>query len=308
MMPQKLLGSHPMIRSIRRAVLGLANCGYHILIIGEPGVGKTLVGRLIHSVGPHQDEILRSLNFTLLTERDQRLALFGTEPPESSSEREGYIEMPSTLLLRNIECARPHVQQLLVDAISRRGFPRTPAGRFRRVQARIIFTTTEVDFRKPYQSRLIVPLRDMLRRLPKFVIPPLRERVQDIPVIAAHYRKRSLSLAEPALSADDLLLDPGFLEVYPWRENVAELKACLRSALTHSHGDILCQRERLEFERLMMLLDEEGDFDLRRSVDLIADHILQRVVAASRGHQLHASRRLGISTSSLQSRTHRSLT
>jgi DNA-binding NtrC family response regulator len=304
-MTTKLIGTHPEIRVIRRALSALANCDAHILIIGEPGVGKTLVGRMIHSLGPHRHLLLRSLNFALVTERDQRIALFGSEPPESSTEREGFIETPTTCLLRNIEHALPHIQQRLVDVLSPGEFRRTPMGPLRRVQSRFIFTTSEADFRQPYVSRLVVPLRDFLRRLPKFIIPPLRERAQDIPLLAAHYRKHSLGLANPALPPDDLLLMPDFLKVYPWRENVTELKACLRTSLGHSHADILCQKERLEFEKMMMLLDEGEDFPLRQSTRVIQDSILQHVLAACGGHQILASRTTGLSTSALQSRQRR---
>ena len=304
-MTPKLIGTHPEIRCIRRTLVALANSGTHILIFGEPGVGKTLVGRLIHSLGPHRQLVLRSLNFALITERDQRIALFGSEPPDSSTEREGFIEAPTTCLLRNIEHAMPHIQQRLVDALVHREFCRTPAGPLRKVQSRIIFTTSEADFRKPYVSRLIVPLRDFLRRLPKFIIPPLRERVQDIPLLAAHYRKHSLGLPNPALPPDDILLSADFLKVYPWRENITELKACLRTSLVHSHADILCQRERLEFEKMMTLLDEGDDFPLRQSTGLIEETILQHVLTACGGNQILASRATGLSTGALQSRQRR---
>jgi two-component system response regulator AtoC len=301
-MNPKLIGTHPEIRCIRRSLVALANSHSHILIFGEPGVGKTLVGRLIHTLSPERQHQLISLNFALVAERDQRVALFGTEPPESSVERLGFFEMPTTCLLRNIEHSIPYIQRRLVDALAHREFTRTPGGPVRKVQCRIIFTTSEADFRQPYVSRLIVPLRDLLRRLPKFIIPPLRERVQDIPLLAAHYRKHSLGLPNPALPPDDLLLAPGFLKVYPWRENITELKACLRTALAHSHGDVLCQRERLEFEKLMMLLDEGGDFPLRQSTGVIEETLLQHVLAACGGNQLQASRTTGLSTGALQAR------
>jgi two-component system, NtrC family, response regulator AtoC len=304
-MNPKLIGAHPEIRCIRRSLVALANSHSHILIFGEPGVGKTLVGRLIHSLGPHRRLPLRSLNFALITERDQRIALFGSEPPDSITRREGFVEAPTTCLLRNIEHALPHIQQRLVDALSQREFRRTPSGRVRNVQSRIIFTTSEADFRRPYVSRLIVPLRDLLRRLPKFIIPPLRERVQDIPLLAAHYRKCSLGLPNPALPPDDLLLSPDFLRIYPWRENITELKACLRTSLSHSHGDILCQKERLEFEKLMVLLDEGEDFPLRHSTGIIESQIIQHVIAACGAHQRQAARTLGLSTTTLQSRQRR---
>jgi DNA-binding NtrC family response regulator len=304
-MTPKLIGTHPDIRVLRRTLQALASCDAHILIIGEAGVGKTLVGRLIHSLGPHKHQTLRALNLALITEKDQRIALFGSEPPEASSERVGFCELPSTLLLRNIEHALPHIQQRLVDAVARRDFTRTPSGPRRKLQCRFIFTTSESDFRRPYVSRLIVPLRDLLRRLPKFVIPPLRKRLQDIPLLAAHYRKHSLGLPNPALPPDDLLLAPDFLRIYPWRENITELKACLRAALAHSHGDILCQPERLQFEKLMMLLDEGGDFDLHESTTLIEKAILQYVLTVCADSQLQASRTIGFSTGALQARLRR---
>lgn len=301
-MTPKLIGIHPAIREIRRTLQRLADCGKDILIIGEPGVGKTLVGCLIHSLGPHKDLTLRSLNLALVTERDQRLALLGSELPEASTEREGMIEGATTCLLRNLEHMAPHIQQRLADALTRREFCRTPKGPLHSVRSRFIFTTSAKDFRRLSGSRLIMPIRNLLRWLPKVIIPPLRERLQDIPLIAAHYRKHSLGLSNPALPPDDTILSPQFLSVYPWRDNINELKACLRAALSYSHADILYQKERLEFEKMMMFLDEGDDFKLRESTAIIETRIVQLAIHASGGHQGRAARTLGISTSTVQFR------
>lgn len=304
-MTPKLIGTHPAIRAIRHSRLQLANCGSHILIFGEPGVGKSLVGRHIHSLSPERVQEMLSLNFALVPERDQRIALFGIEPPDSSSERQGLLEHPTTCLLRNIEHALPHIQERLVGALVEEVYKRTLSGRVRSVRARCVITTSVGDFRHPKISRLMPPLRDFLRRIPKFIIPPLRERIEDIPLLAAHYRKHALGLPNPALPPDDLLLSPDFLKIYPWRENITELKACLRAALPYSHGDMLCQKERLEFEKLMMMLDEGSDFDLRGSTGLIEDEILRHVMRALGGHQRHAGRMVGMCAATVQVRNRR---
>ena len=299
-MNPKLIGTHPGIRCIRRSLVVLANSGTHILIFGEPGVGKTLVGRLIHSLGPHRQLLLRSLNFALVTDREQRLALFGSEPPESSTELQGQIEHPTTCLLRNIEYAPQHIQQRLFEALSRGAYRRTPAGPERNVRSRFIFTTSVADFRHPYTSRLIVPIRDYLRRLPKFIVPPLRERRGDIPLLAAYYRKFYLHAPNPALPPDDSLRGQDSVGDYPWNDNVTELIACLRAYVTFTHADLLHQKERLEFEKMMFLLDVDGDFSLRQSTAGIEHHILQRVLAACGNHRYRAACTLGLSPSGLK--------
>jgi two-component system, NtrC family, response regulator HydG len=302
-MTTKLIGTHPDIRVIRRTLLALANCDANILIIGEHGVGKTLVGRLIHTLGPHKHLVLRAVNFELVSERELRVVLFGSEPPESTTELQGIIEHPTTCLLRNIEYAPPYIQQRLVLALAKGTYRRTPSGLRRDVKGRFIFTTSTTDFRRPYLSRLIVPVRDYLRRIPKFVIPPLRERIQDIPLLAAYYRKFYLHLSNPALSPDDTLRAPDFSKGYPWHENIIELMACLRADLTYTHADLLCRKERLEFEKMMVLLDVEGDFSLRKSTAVIEHLILQRVLNACGNHRHRAANTLGLSPSSLQRRT-----
>ncbi len=92
-MAPKLIGTHPAIREIRRALLTLAHCRAHILIIGEPGVGRALVARMIHALSAERQCQLRSLNFALVTEREQRLSLFGSEPPEASIELQGLLRI-----------------------------------------------------------------------------------------------------------------------------------------------------------------------------------------------------------------------
>ena len=298
----KLIGTHPAIRAIRRTLPALANSDTHLLIIGEPGVGRTLVGRILHSLGPQRNQQLRSLNLALLTEREQRIALFGLEPPEASIGLQGIIEIPTTCLLRNIERALPHIQARLAEVLTQREFRRTPNGPLRGLMGRIIFTVSVSDFRRPHGSRLGNSIRHVLRRLPKIGIPPLRERTQDIPLIAAYYRKHTLRMSHAALPKDDTLLAPDFLNAYSWPGNVIELKACLRAAIPHSHRDILCQKERLQFETMMMLLDEDGDFSLRHSIALIERHILRRVLSKCDNNQYSAARVLGLSERALRYR------
>jgi DNA-binding NtrC family response regulator len=280
----------------------LADCGTHILILGEAGVGKTLVGRLIHSVGPRRDKALRSINFALIPEREQRLALFGREPPEATSELKGSLERDTTLLLRNLESAAPYIQQRLAEAIFERQYRRAVHGKSRSVLARIIFTASEGEFLDYRRTRLVPELRDLLRRLPKFVIPPLRDRVQDIPLIAAHYRKHTLKLTRPALPRDDTLLEPTFVRSYPWHENVTELKACLRAAVVYSHVELLDQKARLEFEKMMMILEEGGDFSFTRSAAIIEYHIVQRAASGCGNNRSRTAQTLGLSPSTLQER------
>ncbi len=125
---------------------------------------------------------------------------------------------------------------------------------------------------------------------------------EDIPLLAAYYRKHTLRMSHPALPKDDTLLATDFISAYSWPGNVTELKACLRAAIPHSHTDILFQKERMQFETMMMMLDEDGDFSLRHSIALIERHILRRVLSKCDNNQRSAARVLGLSDTALRYR------
>jgi two-component system response regulator AtoC len=201
-----------------------------------------------------------------------------------------------------MERALPHIQDRLIEAVARGEFRRTPHGPLRRVSSRIIVTLHLDEFRRGAGSNLTTSMRDFLRRLPKLVLPPLRERPQDIPLLAAHYRKRVLGMSKPALPPDDSLLSPDFLKNYPWRENVTELKACLRGACILTHVDLLQRPARLELEKMFMLIEEGGDLAMRDSVEVIQNSVLQRVLKICGGHKARAARTLGLSDTNFRLR------
>jgi len=167
----------------------------------------------------------------------------------------------------------PHIQQRLVDALVHREFCRTPAGPLRKVQSRIIFTTSEADFRKPYVSRLIVPLRDFLRGCQSSSFHPFVNGFQDIPLLAAYYRKFICTCPIRPYPLTTHCVRRILWEITPGTKT--SLSSWPASVLvSHSRtADLLHQKERMEFEKMMVLLDLEDDFSLRKSTAVIEHQI-----------------------------------
>ena len=215
---ERLLGESPSMRAIRSQVTRLAAYPYQpVMILGEPGVGREHVARRIHGA-THPDEPFRVLRCNLEAPGNLNAQLNGNARVEPAILRE---TGQGTVYLADLDALQPSLQESLARLIDDKVAGRLAPG------PRFIVSL------RP-QATAIDPLMRQFARF-SLVIPPLRERPEDVPLLAQHYL---LALASKHPFVPFVLPDAAFITLasYPWPNNLPELFRALRQAALQSTG------------------------------------------------------------------------
>ena len=240
-----IIGDSPQILRLLQTVSTAAPTRATVLLQGESGTGKELFARAIHDASDRRDAPFIKLNCAALPEGLIESALFGHEKGAFTGairRVEGAFERAhrGTLLLDEIGEMRFDLQAKLLRVLQEQEFERVGGARPIKVDVRIIATTNrdlatfsaEGHFRKDLFFRLSV--------LP-IVIPPLRERPEDIPLLASRFALRTAAELHKdvrGLAAETVAL----LQQYDWPGNVRELQHSIERAVILSPDQLLQPR------------------------------------------------------------------
>ena len=242
-----IIGHSKAMQLVYQAISAAADSEATILIQGESGTGKELVAGAIHYNGIRRDGPLISVNCSALAETLLESELFGHVKGAftgANRDRTGRFEEASggTIFLDEIGELSPFIQVKLLRVLQEREVERVGDSRKRKIDIRVI-TATHQDLYAKVREGLF--REDLYYRLKVFPIhlPPLRERREDIPVLADHFikmmnqktGKKILGLSSSALRA---LMDHG------WPGNVRELENAIE------HAFVLCSRKRIDLADL----------------------------------------------------------
>jgi formate hydrogenlyase transcriptional activator len=239
-----VVGNTALIHALIDQVGSVARTDSTVLILGETGTGKELVARMIHQSSARAERTLVKVNCAALPATLVESELFGHERGAFTgavTRRQGRFEVADrgTLFLDEVGELPLEMQAKLLRVIQEQEFERVGSSAPVRVNVRVIAATNrelsaEVAagrFRADLYYRLAVfPLR----------IPPLRERKDDIPLLAEHFvarYSRQLRRRCDGLSADAC----GWLEKYGWPGNVRELESVIERALILMPGTVIDQ-------------------------------------------------------------------
>jgi DNA-binding NtrC family response regulator len=212
----------------------IASSAAPVLIQGESGTGKELLAREIHLRSGRRDKPFIALNCAAIPESLLESELFGHERGAFTgaiARRLGKFEAANqgTLLLDEVSETSPQFQAKLLRALQEGELDRVGRDRPVRVDVRVIATTNR-DLREALQAGRF--RQDLFFRLNVVSVrlPPLRERPQDIPLLARHFVEK---LRTPGGSAVRELSHAAIqqLVAYPWPGNVRELESCIQRAL-----------------------------------------------------------------------------
>jgi transcriptional regulator with GAF, ATPase, and Fis domain len=213
-----------------------------VLIRGESGTGKGLVARILHAVSARREGPFIQFNCAALPETLVESELFGHEKGAftgAAGLKPGRFELAhgGTIFLDEVGKVSRGVQAKLLRVVEDKEFERVGGTKTLRSDVRIVTATNlnleeaiaRGEFREDLYYRLnIIPI----------VLPPLRERKQDIPYLVQHFlSKISRDLGLPAKQMEPPVLD--LFHRHRWPGNVRELEAAIHRALVLSHGDVL---------------------------------------------------------------------
>ncbi len=289
---QLILGNSTGMREVRKFARLFGPTDLPILLLGERGTGKTSLAAYIHALSGRSGEYVKE-NLSALPSELQYGALAGharggyTGAYES---RKGLVESAhqGTLFLDEIGLASASTQRVLLSLLDDRSLRRLGEDRRRVLDVRLLFATN-VDLAKlAGQGDFRADLLDRLG-FQQIVVPPLRERRDEIAELAYHFVAREAALRTPghraALSSEVL----EWFHSAPWPGNIRQLEnACRYAVVTAGH------HSSIDLEHLPLALDHGTPPSLA-----VADHLepaqLQQTLALVNGNKAEAARMLGIS-------------
>jgi DNA-binding NtrC family response regulator len=287
----ELVGRDPRMIEIFKLVGKLAGSRASVLIRGESGTGKELIARAIHFNSAEAAEPFVPVNCTALPTTLLETELFGHVRGSftgAQGDRRGRFALAGrgTIFLDEIGDTSAEFQSKLLRVLQEREFYPVGAERPERAEARVL-TATHRDLEElvaadGFRADLYYRLRVV-----EIVIPPLRERLTDLPLLAEHLVRRiagSLGRDEPVLSAEALEA----LGRHDWPGNVRELENCLQRAMVLATGEVIRP------EHIVLGPDRGASGPLARLEEVEREHVA-RVFAATGEHKSRTAEILGIS-------------
>ena len=288
-----LIGRSVVMQDIYRIIARLTTSDLTVMISGESGTGKELVARALHEYGRRRAGPFVAINMAAVPRDLIESELFGHERgafPGATSRVAGRFEQAAggTLFLDEIGDMPPEAQTRLLRVLQDGEF--TTVGGVQPVQANVrIIAATHRDlrqairagtFREDLYYRLnVVPMR----------LPPLRERVEDIPLLARHFLNACQEEGTPAKMLDDAAMAP--LQAYRWPGNVRELENLMRrlSALypQETLGADLVEHELEEAQAMSTPATEVAARDNETLSDAVGRHIRHFLDTGQDGMPLH---------------------
>ena len=226
---------------LRRLKRGIATTS-PMLIMGEPGTGKTLIAAAIHANGPRKGCPFVTVNCAAVPERQLESELFGHEGsafPGAGDRHTGGLEHAQlgTLFLQHIEDMSPRIQMKMLRILQERKFERLGSSRTRHIDVRVIAATTR-DLRQEIRaSRFRADLYVRLRAI-SVEIPPLRECRKDILPLAYIFLHHYSRLFGRRVKEFDQAAQRGLLH-YSWPGNLRELEHTIARAVLLEDGEVV---------------------------------------------------------------------
>jgi two-component system, NtrC family, nitrogen regulation response regulator GlnG len=326
-----LIGRSPAMQEIYRVIARLTQTDLTVMIMGESGTGKELVARALHDYGKRRHGTFVAVNMAAIPKELVESELFGHERGAftgATNRGVGRFEQAEggTLFLDEIGDMPLEAQTRLLRVLQQGEYTtvggRTPI----KTDVRIIAATnrdlrqliSQGLFREDLYYRLnVVPLR----------LPPLRERVEDIPDLVRHFLRKAEDEGLPHKTLDNEALD--LLRRHRWPGNVRELENLIRRLAVLQSGDTISaasvSAELKEPAKTFAADSGEGPQSLAASVEQyltqyfqaqgdrlpppgVYDRIVQEVerplisicLAATRGNQIRAAQLLGLNRNTLR--------
>ncbi len=297
-----LVGTSHVLEATVKQARAAAATSATVLLLGENGTGKEVIARAIHEEGPRADRPFVAVSCAALPETLIESELFGHEKGSftgASSARKGRFELADggTLFLDEISELTPAVQVKLLRVLQERSFERVGSNKTLTVDIRLIAASNR-DLEQDVESGRF--RRDLFYRLNvvPLTLPPLRERHEDIPLLAAHFAAK----AAEKHGRPPVEMDPGLLEAlqeYEWPGNVRELENLIERLVVLTPGS----RLGVEFlpEKMLRTLPDAEVAD-ETTLDGAVTALKRRMIVQAlhtEGSRVAAARRLGISRSYL---------
>jgi PAS domain S-box-containing protein len=301
---EEVVGHSPALRSVLSAVSKVAPTDSTVLLTGETGTGKELIARAIHKKSPRRSRAFVAVNCAAIPQSLIASELFGHEKGAFTGalqRRLGKFELAEggTIFLDEVGELPLETQIALLRVLQEREFQRVGGSEPIRVNVRVLAATNR-DLQKAIAEGAF--RQDLFYRLEVFPIhiPPLRERIEDIPVLVEYFvarfaRKSGKNIRSIEKDALELL------ESYPWPGNIRELENVIERSV------IVCETETLTIDPSWLsigTLHPQGPTgSLGRKSSAEEKELIEKALAEAEGRvsgPSGAAAKLGIPASTLE--------
>jgi DNA-binding NtrC family response regulator len=315
----RLIGTSPAMRRVYDIIQKVAETEVTVLILGESGTGKELAAREIHERSARRDGPFVAVNCAAVPTELIESELFGHEKGAftgASQQRKGKFELAhtGTLLLDEIGDMSPATQAKVLRAVEEREIERLGGSERISIDVRIISATHKDLLSEIAAGRFREDLYYRLRVV-TIELPPLRERPEDIPLLARVFCARVAAAYN--MSCREITPDAmNWLMEYPWPGNVRELRNVIERSVVLCKGEALQAKDLPEEIRRKTAQEkariEPGDVisvnyttDYHEAKNAFERQFLERVLQQADNNVTRAAEILGLHRQSLQQKLRR---
>jgi len=300
-----IIGQSPAMQKVFETIDRVAVTDANVLILGENGTGKELVARAIHNNSPRRDQVFVNVDLGSVSETLFESELFGHKKgafTDAKEDRAGRFETANggSLFLDEIGNLSMPLQAKLLTVLQNRKVSRVGSNKEVPIDIRLVCATNMPLYDMVKENRF---RQDLLYRINTIEIelPPLRERIEDIPVLAQHflefysdkYKRNLVKISDGAISR---------MQKHNWPGNIRELQHSLERAIIMSNSSVL-QPEDFNFNSQPQN-NESGDNVMLDQFKLedVEKILIRKVLKKYNGNITQAATELGLTRSSLYRR------
>ena len=299
----EIIGNSSSMKNVFSIIDKVAKTDANVLILGENGTGKEMIARAIHDRSLRADEIFVGVDMGAITESLFEGELFGHKKgsfTDAKEDRAGRFEVADkgTLFLDEIGNLSLPLQSKLLTVLQKREVTRIGTHKSLPIDIRLI-TATNMPIHEMITDNSF--RQDLLYRINtvEIFLPPLRERLDDIPLLAEHflriysqkYRKEFKGLKPAALQ---------LLQKYHWPGNIRELQHAIERSIIMAEGTELDTRD--FFFLSAKPANEKMTASTSFNLDEVEKNVIQKAIDKNGGNISKAAKELGLTRASLYRR------
>ncbi len=305
----RIIGKSPGILEVAQQVQKVAPAKTTVLLLGESGTGKELFARAVHNLSPRREYPFVTINCAAIPRELLESELFGHEKGSftgADSKKIGKFELADkgTIFLDEIAEMDVLLQAKILRVIQEGEIERVGGIKSIRIDVRIVAASNK-NIEKAVEEKLF--REDLFYRLNVFPIriPPLRERKDDIPLLAEYFiNKYCIEMKVPHKSISRDALD--LLMNYPWKGNVRELENCIERSIILCDGDIInsdfiALNRQASLESSLRTLNMEGALEdvSKEAIRIVETQRIMKALKETKGNKSRASELLKVSYKTL---------
>jgi DNA-binding NtrC family response regulator len=303
-----MTGQSLALKRVMALIEQVAPSAASVVLTGESGTGKELAARTIHDLSPRRSAAYIAVNCAAIPETLMESELFGHERGAftgADRRREGCFELANggTLMLDEITEMKVELQAKLLRVIEEQKFRRVGGSSEVTLDVRVLAASNRPLDRAMREGKL---REDLFYRLNVFSIemPPLRERIEDVPLLTEHFIRDLAQQDSKRISGvDHECLQT--LKSYAWPGNVRQLRNVIERALIVSRGPLITVADLPPELRSIGRQDLNFQVRVGSSLDQVERALIYKTVEFAGGNKTRAAEILGVSLKTLYNRLER---